>query len=264
MEKKVSIIVPCYNQGLYLDDALASVLAQTYINWECIIVNDGSDDNTEEVAGRWQQKDDRFKYYKTANSGVSHARNFGIRQSTGDYILPLDGDDKLSANFLSETVPVLTNKDITLVYGYTETFGVVKRAWAPYKYNYHLLLHENVICCTALYRKEDYYKTTGYNENMRQGLEDWDFWLSLLNEKSKVVKLKHITLFYRRKKISRSTEITAQKNIELRRQIVRNHQHLYDKFLPDVITLYNERYHLKKSMVLFLLKKYAKKILKRN
>lgn len=66
----VSVIVPCYNQAKYLSEALQSVLDKTYENWECIIVNDGSPDNTEEVAKQWVEKDSRFKYFYKENGGL--------------------------------------------------------------------------------------------------------------------------------------------------------------------------------------------------
>ena len=78
---KISIIVPCYNQAQYLDECLQSALDQTFQNWECIIINDGSPDETEEFAKNWTEKDARFLYFKKENGGVSFARNFGIGKS---------------------------------------------------------------------------------------------------------------------------------------------------------------------------------------
>jgi glycosyltransferase involved in cell wall biosynthesis len=95
MKDLISIIVPCYNQAQYLDECLQSVYSQTCEDWECIIINDGSPDNTQDVANKWVVKDSRFRYYEIENSGVSSARNFGINQATGNWILPLDGDDKI-------------------------------------------------------------------------------------------------------------------------------------------------------------------------
>ncbi|RTY98395.1 glycosyltransferase family 2 protein [Flavobacterium bomense] len=106
---KVSIIVPCYNQAQFLDEALQSVLDQTYIDWECIIVNDGSTDHTEEVAQRWVSKDSRFVCLKKENGGLSSARNAGLEAVKGEYIQFLDSDDwiantklELSINMLQE------------------------------------------------------------------------------------------------------------------------------------------------------------------
>ena len=88
----ISVIVPCYNQAQYLDECLQSVLDQTYQDWECIIVNDGSPDNTEEVAKKWLAKDSRFKYLYKDNGGLSSARNAGIKESKGEYVLLLNPD----------------------------------------------------------------------------------------------------------------------------------------------------------------------------
>ena len=92
----VSIIVPCYNQAQYFTEALQSVLDQTYKNWECILVNDGSTDHTEEIALEWSKIDDRFVYIKKENGGLSSARNSGIEIAKGDYLQFLDADDVLN------------------------------------------------------------------------------------------------------------------------------------------------------------------------
>lgn len=91
----VSVIIPCYKQAQYLPDALNSVLSQTYTNWECIIVNDGSPDNTEEVVREWVVKDKRFIYLKKENGGLSSARNAGLKVAKGNYLQFLDSDDAL-------------------------------------------------------------------------------------------------------------------------------------------------------------------------
>ncbi|HAO28647.1 MAG TPA: glycosyltransferase family 2 protein, partial [Chryseobacterium indologenes] len=83
MMPTISIIVPCYNQAIYLDECLQSVLDQTYGNWECIIVDDGSPDNTKEVTEKWIEKDNRFIYLHKENGGLSSARNAGIEAAKG-------------------------------------------------------------------------------------------------------------------------------------------------------------------------------------
>jgi glycosyltransferase involved in cell wall biosynthesis len=97
----VSIIVPCYNQAEYLSDSLGSIMNQAYTEWECIVVNDGSTDNTEEVANFWVAIDDRFKYVYQKNSGLSAARNLGLEIARGDYIQFLDADDAIHPEKLS-------------------------------------------------------------------------------------------------------------------------------------------------------------------
>jgi glycosyltransferase involved in cell wall biosynthesis len=94
--QKISVIVPCYNQAKYLDASLQSVLNQTYQDWECIIVNDGSNDNTESIGKKWAAKDKRFYYLHKENGGLSSARNSGLNVAKGDYIQFLDADDFLN------------------------------------------------------------------------------------------------------------------------------------------------------------------------
>ncbi|MBB6371666.1 glycosyltransferase family 2 protein [Chryseobacterium shigense] len=93
MAPKISIIVPCYNQGPYLDECLQSILEQSYTHWECIIVNDGSTDNTDVLAKHWAGKDPRFHYVYKENGGISSARNAGLEKASGEYVQFLDADD---------------------------------------------------------------------------------------------------------------------------------------------------------------------------
>ena len=104
MNDLVSIIIPCYNQADYLPETLESIIQQTYPDWEAIIVNDGSPDNTEEIALQYTQKDSRFKYYKKENGGLSSARNYGIHRANGKYIIPLDSDDLIAPTFIEEGI----------------------------------------------------------------------------------------------------------------------------------------------------------------
>lgn len=94
----VSIIIPCFNQAHFLTDTLNSVFSQTYSLWECVIINDGSTDHTEEIALNWCKKDNRFHYYKKTNEGLSSARNKGLAVAKGRYIQFLDSDDLLNNN----------------------------------------------------------------------------------------------------------------------------------------------------------------------
>jgi len=106
----VSIIVPCYNQAEYLAEALDSVLAQTYSEWECIIVNDGSPDNTHEIAQQYCEIDNRFKYLYKENGGLSSARNAGIKISAGEFIQLLDSDDIIECDKINYQVNMFLEK----------------------------------------------------------------------------------------------------------------------------------------------------------
>ena len=240
----VSVIVPCYNCGKYLAETLDSVLAQTYSNWECIIIDDGSTDDSRQVAERYVQKDARYKYMYQENGGVANARNNAIKVSAGKYILPLDGDDKISSEYVADAVSEL-KKDIIikLAYSKAETFGERSGFWDIPLYSFKGLLIENLIFCSAVFRKEDFLKTNGYDENMLEGFEDWEFWISFLNETDKIVKLSKVHFYYRLKEVTRNPKTTdKEKQKRIRNYIFRKHSDLYQKYfsLPDLIFEYYE------------------------
>jgi glycosyltransferase involved in cell wall biosynthesis len=93
----ISVIIPCYNYANYIGDCLDSVLAQTYTNWECIVVDDGSTDNSVAVIKQYCDNDSRIKCFTQINSGPTIARNFGLKNSQGTYIQFLDADDKIES-----------------------------------------------------------------------------------------------------------------------------------------------------------------------
>jgi glycosyltransferase involved in cell wall biosynthesis len=194
----VSIVVPCYNQAQYLDAALQSVFVQTYANWECIIVNDGSSDTTDEIALDWINKDQRFKYFSKQNEGLGKTRNYGIARSKGLYILPLDSDNQLVADFVEEAITVFEKyQDVGVVYGDAEYFGDKKGVWKVGEYELKRMLAANYIDACAVFRKILWDEVGGYDENIPfQGNEDWDFWIALGVLKVKFHHLNKITFRY--------------------------------------------------------------------
>lgn len=240
MNQKASIIVPCYNQATYLPQTLDSVIAQTYDDWECIVVNDGSSDNTEEVVGRYCKKDERIKYIYQPNSGVSIARNTGIAHAIGDYILPLDGDDLIASNYIDNAVAYFREHPLCkVVYCRVRKFGLDNYEWKLGKYDYDRLLWQNCLFCSAVYKREDYLRTSGYNPNMVNGWEDWDFWLSLLHRDDEVHQLDDVLFFYRTKKHSRDVSAKEWKS-NLFRQVYENHKDLYADLEGRELELYAE------------------------
>ena len=158
----VSIIVPCYKQAEYLAETLDSVSAQTYYNWECVIVNDGSPDKTEDVVKKYIAVDDRYKYFWKENEGVAKARNYGIMNSIGEYILPLDADDLIEPTYVEKAVDwFLRNPKTKLVYCCADRFGTEHGYWNLEPYKYEQFIWRNCIFCTAMYRRTDYNQTGG-------------------------------------------------------------------------------------------------------
>lgn len=229
----ISVIVPCYNQAQYLEECVQSVLEQTYQNWECIIVNDGSPDNTEEIAKKWVSKDPRFKYLYKENGGISSARNAGIEMAKGVWILPLDADDKIGEQYL-ELAEKEFDENYTIIYCEAKFFGIEDKLWYLPSYTYEKILNGNIIFCSSFFKKEDWAFVNGYDSQLLFGFEDWDFWLSILNENSLVKKINYLGFFYRRKEQSRDVEVNSDK-----KKLLESHQFIYKKHLTKYLD-YNE------------------------
>lgn len=235
----VSIIIPSYNQAKYLTEAVNSVISQTYSMWECIIINDGSTDNTEQVAKSLCYKDKRVKYITQENEGVCVARNNAISQSSGEYILCLDADDQISSNFLEETVTLIeSNTNIKIVTSTIYYYGGKQGQLIPKSYNLDIILAENQIVITSLFRRSDYDSVNGFSLYMREGLEDWEFWIKLLKNGGIVKCASNAIFYYRIKKNSRNDSIDLEKANKLRHKIWQNNKELFSKhFLNPMLSM---------------------------
>ena len=239
-EPLVSIIVPCYKQAEYIAETLDSVLAQTYCNWECVIVNDGSPDNTEDIVAKYIAVDDRFKYFWKENEGVAKARNYGVMNSMGEYVLPLDADDLIEPTYVEKAVDWFHRFPKTkLVYCCADRFGTENGYWNLEPYEYEKFIWRNCIFCTAMYRRTDFNQTGGYNANMIYGDEDWDFLLSLLKKNDEVHRIEELLFHYRIKNESRTTESARPHVEESLIQIYRNHPDVYFPYLDRIIYYHN-------------------------
>ena len=240
---KVSVIIPCFNQGQYIDEAVESVLSQTLQDFEIIIVNDGSTDEfTKNMLKSYNKP--KCKVIHTNNQGLSSARNNGIIAASGEYILPLDADDKISLKYLEEAVNILDREsEIGIVYCEVEFFGDKTGRWNLPDFSVERILVMNMIICSALFRKSDYMKTKGYNPNMLYGWEDWDFWLSLIEKGIGVYKLSDVHFFYRIKKgnsMKINLDLSVEKQKYCLRTIYLNHYDFYINKIGNPIELYSK------------------------
>lgn len=143
MDNLISVIIPAYNVEKFIGDCLQSVQAQTYENWQAIVVDDGSTDKTAEVIRSITEQDERFQFIQQSNGGVSKARNTGILAATGTYMAFLDGDDMWAPNFLSELLDTIQTNQVDMVYcGYTHLYTNGLRRKFSYSYVSGRILHE--------------------------------------------------------------------------------------------------------------------------
>lgn len=206
----VSIVVTCYNQGNYLNYTLNSVLLQTHKDWECIIVNDGSTDNTENISLNWCQKDNRFNYLKKDNGGLSNARNTGLEIAKGDFILFLDADDALDANKLERSLSSLgkiqSDYKSVIISNFKMFICDIESSTDPYC----LLKNEVFTLDNILYNWEKtftipihcglfdirLFKNFKFPEELK-AKEDWIMWLTIFQENISVNFIDEPLAFYR-------------------------------------------------------------------
>lgn len=242
MNPILSIIIPCYNSESTLESTLESVISQDFQNWEAIIINDGSTDTTEEIALRWIENDKRFKYFAKQNEGLGKTRNYGITQSIGSYILPLDSDNQLMKDFTQDAITVFEkNQEVGVLYGNAEYFGEKNGIWKVAEYDFKKILSGNYIDACAIYSKKLWVEVGGYDEKMpHQGNEDWDFWIALGSLNVKFHHLKKVTFKYYVSKNSMIRSFNDEMILLNNDYVFNKHSKQYQKFYSDIYSLYEK------------------------
>jgi len=226
---KAALIIPCFNQGRFLTEALESAAAQDYEGpIDIIVIDDGSSDETSKVCESFKHL--LTRYIRTENLGPSAARNLGISATSAEYILPLDADDRISPSYLRKAIQVLeSSSEIAMVYCKAEFFGAQQGVWELPEYDPISFLYENCIFATAVYRKCDWEKAGKYDENLRQTSEDWDFWMRLISLGKAPYRLPETLFYYRKHAVTRST---TSRNIDGRYLVyLRNPEAYYKGYL---------------------------------
>ncbi|MBC7887150.1 MAG: glycosyltransferase family 2 protein [Ferruginibacter sp.] len=245
---KVSIIIPCYNQGAFLEEAIDSVLAQTYRDFEIIVVNDGSgDEHTLAVLNALQKPNTVILH--TVNRGVSAARNYGIAHSSGEFILPLDADDRIDTRFLSLAVPLLDqDQQLEIIGTGVEYFGSVNGTEILPVYHPAQHLLRNLFFNTSLFRKTGFEKINGYDEAFREGWEDWDMFLRLIDRPEQTFVIQDFLLHYRIKKSSRNADLFLEKKHRVEQQFYCKHIKKYMEHFPEPIQVLRDNAYLKEQV----------------
>ena len=233
----VSVIIPCYNLGEYLDEAVESVLAQTYQDFEIVIVDDGSTDSTTRaLLADYHRPGTRV--IRSAHAGVSAARNLAIANSTGAYLCALDADDRLEPTYFEKAVPVLDgDASIAFVSCWLRTFGDEEWEWKPERCDLPTLLWEDTILTASLVRRDAVVAAGCYDTQMPvQGLEDWDLWLTLAERGCRGVIIPEVLFNYRRRAGSLSTiSWYGSGHLPLTSYRLAKHGEMYRTHLVDVL-----------------------------
>ena len=250
MAPRISVLMPCFNHGIFIGEAIRSVLDQTVSDAEIIVVDDGStDQSTVELLTGLRVP--RTTVLRTANRGLPAARNFAAHHARGDVFCALDADDRLAPKWFERALDVLdAQPDVAFVSHWLETFGDERWTWTPASCDLPALLARNTVNGAALVRRTAFDAVGGYDESMRDGCEDWDFWLRLVERGYRGVIVPEVFFYYRRNAASMSRVMTGDQRYERPlRQLVAKHEHAYRGHLLDVILASAaESMHLQREM----------------
>jgi hypothetical protein len=233
---KVTVVIPCYNHGAFLADAVASVRAQTYVDWEIIIVDDGSTDPATRriIEGFTAQKIKSLRNRERVGPGVS--RNRGIELGTGQYILPLDADDKIGHEYLRDAVQVLeSNSRVGIVYSLAEFFGTQSGEWQLPPFELPRSAWEPAIFNCALFRRDDWKAVGGYSASLNRAYEDHDLWLGILALGRSVHRLPKPHFFYRRVPNSLAQSIDFEGKVAAYMTMIERHREFMTAQLEGLV-----------------------------
>lgn len=223
MIPRISVCIPCYDQGKYLAECVESVLAQTVKPHEIIVINDGSHDDTRYVAAQYPE----IKYVEQVNKGLASARNAGIMNATGDYFYPLDADDMMLETCLEAVGKKIEETNADVVAPSFKCFG---------KHNDTIILTkdpkledfkpvnfqpQNRIGYFSAIKREALLEVGGYSPRMTFGYEDYHLWIDLLKRGKKFVTIQEPLILYRTKENSMINDAQAHNN-ELIAQIYKD------------------------------------------
>jgi glycosyltransferase involved in cell wall biosynthesis len=230
----VSIIIPCYNYGQFIEETIKSASEQTYENIEIIVVNDASTDPlTIRVLEKLEQNNNIVVIHHEKNKGLPAARNTAIKAASGKFILPLDADDTIEPTIVEKTAKVLIEKpNVGFVSVGMRCFGDTNSTYLPPKYNFHTLLHQNIVTVTSLFRKKAWSQVGGYNEELIYGYEDWEFWINLAKHGWQGSCVEEL-LFNYRKHGKSMIDDAVKKHSFIINQIIEIHKDLYTSKLVN-------------------------------
>jgi glycosyltransferase involved in cell wall biosynthesis len=230
----ISVVIPCYNGGKFLDLPLDSLARQTFRDFEVVIINDGSTDQA--TKDKLQALDSSVRVVHQENMGLSAARNTGFREAKADLVLALDSDDQLEPTYLEETLKALqAAPEAGFVVTHIRQVGAAQAIEKRYV-NAFDVLFKNVTGYSMLMRKSAWQAAGGYDETMRDGYEDWEFNLRLISAGVKGIEIPKPLFIYTVSAQGMLMSHSSQRHAGLWRRIRNKHRDLYR--VPNLLRLY--------------------------
>lgn len=238
----VTIVVPCFNYGRFVNDAVQSALAQRDADVRVVVVDDGSTDGrSPELCDRCEGP--RVRVIHQANQGLPAARNNGAKGVETEFIAFLDADDVLEPTFVADLAGTIgveaasgRGGDVSHAYGQQRVLGKNGESiWAVPDWDPVLLMVTNLHPPTALVRTERFLAAGGFDGSMRDGYEDWDFWLRLAERGWRGVRVRKPVYTWRRHSPETMITHAVSKHETIYRQIVANHREMFERHADELI-----------------------------
>jgi glycosyltransferase involved in cell wall biosynthesis len=212
------------------------VLAQTFQDFEIVVVDDGSTD-TVTAQTLSQLRTAKTTVLTTGNRGLPAARNHAAHHASGEFFCALDADDKLAATWFEKAIAVLDARpEIAFVSHWLDTFGDEHWTWKPERCDLPSLLARNAVNGAALVRRNAFEAVGGYDESMREGCEDWDFWLRLVEHGFDGTIIPEVLFHYRRRADSMSREMLDEERYRKPLDVLlTKHEPAYRSHLREVL-----------------------------
>jgi glycosyltransferase involved in cell wall biosynthesis len=232
---KVSVVIPCFNHGEFVQEAVDSVIKAKRDDMEILVVDDGStDEHTHKEIDALSTRG--IKVIRQENMGVGPARNTAILASQGDYIFPLDADDRLRPAGIDHGIRKLdSDPKVGVVYGDVEFFGTLTGRWKVGALDVGRMMEWNYLPVSALFRRSIWEQNQGYDGTMPvQGLEDWDFWLGALEHGWQFAYVPEVFFDYRKASESMLTR-TSGFEPAIKEFVAKKHGALYQQAWLSVL-----------------------------
>lgn len=238
---RVSVVIPCFNQGRFVADAVRSCVNQTAGAPDIVIVNDGSDDGvTPDLCDQAGGLGPGVRVIHQANRGLPGARNRGARETDGELLVFLDADDWIEPRFVESLTRALRDAEASgppasHAYCQERLVELGTGVWRVPEWDPQLLMITNLHPVTALVRRECFERARGFDESMRSGYEDWDLWLRMHEKGFRGVRVAEPLFVWRRHSPETMVMRVIHDHESLFRRIMANHRELYDAHAGELV-----------------------------
>ncbi|MFA5894321.1 MAG: glycosyltransferase [Candidatus Shapirobacteria bacterium] len=232
----VTIVIPYFNLGKYVETCITSCLNQSYKNIEIILVNDGSDDtySLKELTKLKANYKDKIIFIDQTNQGLAATRNNAIKLANGKYIACIDADDYVDKNYIKKLVnKIKTSNKIGIVSCWAKVFESSNYIWETEEMTLENCLVKNTLTVSSLFRKKCWEDVDGYNTKL-SGYQDWDFWISIISKGYTSIVIPEVLFFYRDRKGSMLKNSDSNR-ISIMSDILNKHKKLLGQKYLDII-----------------------------